>query len=425
MKILTRALLIMSLLSLALTAAGQTEQLQPRDAQSFPSQTADSQKIDPDLVTVPVIASAPGGAYILDLRKDEFRIVEDGMPQEVAFLATGNAPFHLVLLLDTSNSTQDKLPQIQQAAIAFLQNIGPADRVKVISFDGQLHELNDFTNDKAILRAAIAKTHSGNETRVYDAMQLALDVLRPIQTRKAIIIFTDGVDWQSHSATSDGTIRDLEESGVIVYPIRFETRAATEQEARKQSEAINGGALPTSDVIRQSAPASVPTTDPSEEPTPVPSPNQGRLGDLVKILGGRVPPNTSTPDNPFPQVPAQGSGSIRRAPSPGSPRVPPVRDEPKVDPIKAEMDQLYSTADNYLSQIAERSGGRLSRADTVASLPQTFTAIATELRAQYLLGYYATNKNDDDAYRKILVTATRKEITIRARPGYRPKSGSR
>ncbi|HYX28346.1 MAG TPA: hypothetical protein VE863_07255, partial [Pyrinomonadaceae bacterium] len=65
--------------------------------------------------------------------------------------------------------------------------------------------------------------------------------------------------------------------------------------------------------------------------------------------------------------------------------------------------------------------GRLYRADTVLTLPLAFAAIAAELRTQYLLGYYPKNKSDNGAYRKIQVKTTRKDIAVRARPGYRPK----
>ena len=105
-----------------------------------------------------MIASSRTGSYIADLKKEEFKLTEDGAAQEIAFLATVEAPFYVVLMLDTSNSTEGKLPQIQRAAIAFLEQIGPNDKVKVISFDGELHNWNDFTSDKAVLRGAISKT---------------------------------------------------------------------------------------------------------------------------------------------------------------------------------------------------------------------------------------------------------------------------
>jgi Ca-activated chloride channel family protein len=85
------------------------------------------------------------------------------------------------------------------------------------------------------------------------------------------------------------------------------------------------------------------------------------------------------------------------------------------------LDNLYFMADSYLKELADRSGGQVYRADTVATLPQAFAAIAAELRTQYLLGYYPTNKNDDGRYRKIQVKTTRKDIAVRARPGYRAK----
>jgi VWFA-related protein len=196
-----------------------------------------------------VIASSRTGSYIADLKKEEFKLTEDGVAQEIAFLASVDAPFYVVLMLDTSNSTKEKLPLIQRAAIAFLDQIGPNDKVKVISFDGELHNWNDFTSDKTILRGAISKTRMGDNTRVYDAVQLALDSLRPIQQRKAIVIFTDGMDWHSEQSSFESTMRNLDESGVIVYPIRFDTRVETERLARQQDAATNGVGLPTRSAI--------------------------------------------------------------------------------------------------------------------------------------------------------------------------------
>jgi VWFA-related protein len=78
----------------------------------------------------------------------------------------------------------------------------------------------------------------------------------------------------------------------------------------------------------------------------------------------------------------------------------------------------YLKADQYLDSLAEKSGGRLLRADTIASLPAAFSQIAAELRTQYMLGYYPINKERDERYRTIKVTTVRKNVVIRARPGY-------
>ena len=93
------------------------------------------------------------------------------------------------------------------------------------------------------------------------------------------------------------------------------------------------------------------------------------------------------------------------------------------DSISNMLDQLYRTADSYLNELANKSGGRLLRADTLLSLPAAFAQIAAELRTQYAIGYYPTNKARDGQYRNIKVTTARKAAVVRARPGYRAPSG--
>jgi len=86
------------------------------------------------------------------------------------------------------------------------------------------------------------------------------------------------------------------------------------------------------------------------------------------------------------------------------------------------LDQLYATADMYLAKLASQTGGRMLRADTLESLPDAFAKIAAELRTQYSVGYYSTNKMRNGEYRKIKVKSTRKNVVLRARPGYRAPS---
>jgi hypothetical protein len=118
----------------------------PPESQTEPQQTEfETLKIDTNLVTVPVIASSRSGSYISDLRKEEFSLSEDDVAQQIAFLATVNAPFHLILLLDTSASTEEKIGQIQRAAISFVEQLSSADKVKVVSFDNELRDLNEST----------------------------------------------------------------------------------------------------------------------------------------------------------------------------------------------------------------------------------------------------------------------------------------
>lgn len=397
------------------------------------SQEIETLKTDTNLVTVPVIATAVGGLYITDLRKDEFAITEDGVAHNIAFFGKVAAPFHVILMLDTSASTRDKLRQIQNAAYAFVQQLQPADRVKVISFDNKVRDLNEFTSNRETLLTAINSTRPGEGTKVYDAIELALNTVRRINGRKAIVIFTDGMDWHSDAATFDGTLRNLDEEGVIVYPIRYDTRATTEAIAREQAEQTTPQ-LPTIDVIRRPPSGTTAPTFPGGDPVPTSDTRRttGPLGmplpeDIMRRrreggrdrypnptdpeqIPGNVPDDRMPPENRLPDR--------RRIPGQPEPQSTTRTSRPAEDSITNMLNLAYATADKYLDALAEKSGGRLLRADTLASLPDAFAQIAGELRTQYLLGYYPLNKDRDERYRRIKVTTTRKDVVIRARPGY-------
>ncbi len=202
-------------------------------------------RVETNLVTVPVIVSDRGDIYLPDLKQEDFTVFEDGVKQEVSFFETVTAPFHVVLMLDTSASTQDKLNMIQQAAISFTEQLQKADRVKVISFDDRVRDLSDFTSDRAVLQWAIRDTRPGQGTKLYDAVAVGIKALQRIKGRKAIVIFTDGVDSYSDRETYNRNVRLLEEAGIIVYPIRFDTRADVEELVRRQQQQGQGVDLAT------------------------------------------------------------------------------------------------------------------------------------------------------------------------------------
>jgi hypothetical protein len=411
----------------------------PVENQPGEQQEVETLKINTNLVTVPVIATSVEGNYIPDLRQEEFSISEDGEKQQIAFFATVSAPFHVVLLLDTSASTEEKLGSIQRAAVTFVEQLQGADRVKVISFDNELRELSEFTNDRAVLRSAIYKTISGKGTRLYDAFELALASIRTIEGRKAIVLFSDGVDWHSDEATFNSSLRGLDEEGVIVYPIRYETRAETERIVREAGD-DSTPTLPTRDVIRRAPNGTTPPTFPSDDPSSVPTSGSARTGPLglptaAEIMRGRrqrdrdrdmerYPPTDRLPPSGPTGRPDHQPGDVGGLPDPRDTTSPSSRGDRREDEsISAMLDNLYLTADSYLLELSKRSGGRVLRADTLGSLPDAFAKIAAELRTQYTIGYYPVNKTRDGQYRKIKVNVTRKNVAVRARPGYRAPSG--
>ena len=384
-------------------------------------------KIDTNLVVVPVIAVNSDGIYVPDLSKTEFGIEEDKVKQEVSFFATVTEPFHVVLMLDTSASTREKLRAIRAAAISFVDQLQTGDKVKVISFDDQVRDHNEFTGDRALLRSAINRTEPGQGTKVYDAFELALNSIRSIQGRKAIVLFSDGVDWYSDNATFDGTLRNLEEEGVIVYPIRYETRAETERLARQQQDEVMPE-LPTRGVINRPAPGTTAPTFPSDDQSTVPTGGQTKpsgpfgLPSASEILRRRreAERRRDERERGYPRTDGPASAESRYPGERGS-TAPSTRNPD--ESIRAMLDLAYSKADSYLAALAEKSGGRLLRADTLASLPDAFAQIAAELRTQYAIGYYPTNKERNGTFRKIKVTSSRKGVKLRARPGYRAPIG--
>jgi Mg-chelatase subunit ChlD len=435
-------------------AIAQTKK-QQADQKKNPSQAetekADQQdiqiRLDTDLVTVPVIASDRADVYVPDLTRDEFTVYEDGVKQEIEFFSAVRTPFSVALMLDTSASTQEKLPRIQRAAKTFLEQLQPADRVKIISFDDGVYELSQFTNDRAELQKAIDSTKPGQGTKLYDAVKFALHDLSRVKGRKAIVIFTDGVDWRSDSTKYDDNIRQLEESSVIVYPIRYDTRYETEALARQQQErgetvdlgVIFGG--PGNPV----PPGRTPPTVPGGQGNPAPS-GRGGQPDTIRlpippvIIGGgrypdRYPGGSRYPDDRYPpdryppdRNPGGGRFPDDRYPPDRYPddRYPDSRNPSRRgrnDSISVMLDDLYRTADQYLQDMATRSGGELHRADTLGSLPDAFANIAAELRNQYSLGYYPASQARDGKYRKIQVKVSRKGVVVRARPGYRAPGG--
>jgi len=181
-------------------------------------------RIDTTLVTVPVIVRDRNGRFISDLQQDDFRIYEDGIEQKVAYFASIDKPFSVVLVLDTSASTWSKLGQIREAANAFVEQLPSQDQVMVVSFGMGVKIQCDVTGDRQKIRKAIDNTGRGLSTHLYDAMQKIMSkYLDRIQGRKAVVLFTDGVDATSNDHTYESNVRIAEEVDATIYSIRYDT----------------------------------------------------------------------------------------------------------------------------------------------------------------------------------------------------------
>ena len=181
-------------------------------------------KVNTTLVTIPVSVMDRDGRYVPNLSKEDFRIWEDGVEQQVAFFASAEKPFSVFLMLDTSPSTKFRLEDIQDAAITFVNQLRPDDKVMVVSFSRQVKVLSDLTADRMQLQRAIRRAHTDDGTSIYDAMELVMNrYLSRTDGRKAIVLFTDGVDTTSQGADYDSTLVQAQELDALIYPVRYDT----------------------------------------------------------------------------------------------------------------------------------------------------------------------------------------------------------
>lgn len=181
-------------------------------------------RTDTALVTVPVTVLDRNGRYVPQLRREQFRITENGVDQKIAYFATTDSPFTVILLIDTSGSTQWRLDDIQDAAINFVSKLKTNDSVMVMSFDDRIEVECKATTDRNEIERAIKHTRTGGGTRLYDAVEDILKKhLKTISGRKAVVLFTDGVDTTSRRASYDSTIRLAEESDAPIYSVDYDT----------------------------------------------------------------------------------------------------------------------------------------------------------------------------------------------------------
>jgi len=189
--------------------------------------------LESSLVNMNVTVTNRSGLALPNLRKEDFRVMENGEPQSIEFFAPSTAPFNLVLVLDLSGSIQDKLDVVKSAAMQFIDVTGPQDKVAVVTFSNEVRVISQLTANRDLLRKrikSIEKPDGG--TAFYEAMWFALmDTLRGTQgQRNAVVVMTDGVDSSlDRYATYESRVsfnqlvRKLEEADVIAFPVYLDT----------------------------------------------------------------------------------------------------------------------------------------------------------------------------------------------------------
>ena len=308
-------------------------------------------RTDTNLVTVPVSVLDRDGRYISDLRREQFKVFENGVEQKIAYFESTEKPFTVALLLDTSGSTFFHLWEIKEAAITFAKQLRPQDRVVIVTFDRLVMLLTEATNDQKVITEVVERNAiTGFSTRLYDAIDLVIKArLNRIEGRKAIVLFTDGVDTASYQATYQSTLREVEELDALIYPIQYDTTDFVDAQTRTNTTIV------------------------------------------TTTIGGRYLPRQSSSQAIYGTPKANGPGTS-------------IGD--------------YKLADQYLHQLATKTGGRLYVANDRTQLSNAFAKIAEELRHQYSLGYYPETSLQSGERREIRVRLDQPQFAVRARDSY-------
>ena len=340
----------------------------PRELQpSLPMQITYDVKIDVDSVFLNLsVRDRINNRNMSGLQKNDFSVYEDGIRQEIDQFLPTEAPFNLLLLLDVSGSTGSYLKMMKQAAIEFTREINANDRIAVATFNSKVRLAQDFTGDRADAERAIKRIKSGGGTAFYDALMTSLtQYMKGIQSRSAIVVFSDGVDNQLEGVGESGShvkfddlFRQIQETDTIVNTIFLNT----------------------------------------EDPLPDfmdPGVSSGPGGRRVTSLPRSFP---FPPHFPFPSTTPQIRGR---------------------HPEDDDEDEVYMKAREQLQLIADQTGGRMFSPTKIDELSGAYSEVADDLRVQYQLGYNSTNRMHDGKWRNIRVELQGKpDAVIRTRRGY-------
>ena len=191
-----------------------------------PTEESDVVFVETNLIQTPVSVLDRQGRFIGNLKQKDFKIYEDGIEQRIELFQSSEQPFTVILMLDISPSTRYKMDEIHYAALTFVNQLRPADKVMVVAFDQRLRVLSEPTTDRKDLYGAIYGAQFGSGTSLYDAVDIVTNLdLVSVPGRKAIVMFTDGVDTTSRRASYESTIAGVEEVDALIYPIRYNTMA--------------------------------------------------------------------------------------------------------------------------------------------------------------------------------------------------------
>ena len=214
--------------------------LKPRPKPTATPRVEDQEIDEGDVISVsttevllPVTVRDTSGRLVTGLKREDFRIFEDGREQPLTDLALRQSPVDVILMIDASSSVAGNLEDFRRAVEEFAERLAPEDRISLVKFDDRVELLQDWTQSRLQLRRSLRRIRPGVFTRFYDALMLAArEQFKNAQRRHAIVVLTDGIDSRRGYASFEMAVGALLQTGAGVYAI-----SNTEIErARKREE---------------------------------------------------------------------------------------------------------------------------------------------------------------------------------------------
>jgi len=180
--------------------------------------------VEVPLVTLDVVVADDKGDIYTGLKKGNFRVSEDGVPQSITNFSTPDAPITTVLLIEFSSRGIFGIPVYASNAVnwadEFVSLLKKDDWVALVSFDMRTHIEVDFTQDKRAIHDYLAgmMLPGFHESNVFDALIETLDNLKDVKGRKSVVLLASGIDTFSKH-TLDDTYKRVKETDVTIFPI--------------------------------------------------------------------------------------------------------------------------------------------------------------------------------------------------------------
>lgn len=205
-------------------------------------------KVDSSVVLINAVITGSDGKPITGLKKNQFKIFEDQIEQEVSIFETQETPFAAVILLDTSGSMEQRVSLARSAAISFLDGLRRDDVAAIYNFDTKVSLIQDFSNSRDVAEKVFDLKAVGY-TALNDAIYKAAQELeqRP-EKRRAIIVLSDGADTKS-SRSADKALKAANLAGATIYTVDMSAIEANGRERMQSQGALKNFAEKTGGIF--------------------------------------------------------------------------------------------------------------------------------------------------------------------------------